>query len=54
MTANGSALLRYAMISSVQKLTQVIKSNTAVFLRIQRQQENTKENTKKTTEINWD
>ena len=51
---NGSALLRYAMISSVQKLTQVIKSSTAVFLRIQRQQENTKENTKKTTEINWD
>ena len=51
---NGSALLRYAMISSVQKLTQVIKSNTAVFLRIQRQQENTKENTKKTTETNWD
>ena len=34
MTANGSALLRYAMIISVQKLTQVIKSNTA--LRIQR------------------
>ena len=36
MTANGSALLRYAMIISVQKLTQVIKSNTAGFLRIQR------------------
>ena len=54
MTANGSALLCCAMISSVQKLTQVIKSNTAVFLRIQRQQENTKENTKKTTETNWD
>ena len=34
MTANGSALLRYAMIISVQKLTQVIKSNTAGFLRI--------------------
>ena len=48
MTANGSALLRYAMISSVQKLTRVIKSNTAVFLRIQRQQENTEENAKKT------
>ena len=44
MTANGSALLRYAMIISVQKLTRVIKSNTAGFLRIQRQQENTKEN----------
>ena len=54
MTANDSALLRYAMIISVQKLTQVIKSNTAGFLRMQRQQENTKENTKKTTEINWD
>ena len=54
MTANGSALLRYAMISSKQKLTQVIKSNTAAFLRIQRQQENTRENTKKTTETNWD
>ena len=54
MTANGSALFRCAMIISVQKLTQVIKSNTAGFLRIQTQQENTKENTKKTTEINWD
>ena len=36
MTANGSALLLYAMIISVQKLTQLIKSNTAGFLRIQR------------------
>ena len=36
MTANGSALLRYAMITSLQKLTQVIKPNTAGFLRIQR------------------
>ena len=36
MTANGSALLRYTMIISLQKLTQVIKSNTAGFLRIQR------------------
>ena len=36
MTANGSALLRYAMIISAQKLTQLIKSNTAGFLRIQR------------------
>ena len=36
MTANGSALLRYALIISVQKLTQVIKSNTAGFLRIHR------------------
>ena len=39
MTANGSlrsALLCYAMIISVQKLIQVIKSNTAGFLRMQR------------------
>ena len=36
MTANGPAILRYAMIISVQKLTQVIKSNTERFLRIQR------------------
>ena len=36
MTANGSALLRYAMIISVQKLTQVIKWNTAGFLGIKR------------------
>ena len=35
MTANSSAVLRY-VITSVQKLTQVIKSNTAGFLRIQR------------------
>ena len=34
--ANGSAVLRYTMIISIQKLTQVIKSNTAGFLRIQR------------------
>ena len=36
MTVNGCALLCYAMIISVQKLTQVIKSNTAGFLRIHR------------------
>ena len=35
MTAIGSALVCYAMIISVQKLTQVIKSNTAGFLKIQ-------------------
>ena len=35
MTANGSALLCYVMIISVQKLTHMIKSNTAVFLKIQ-------------------
>ena len=36
MTANGSALLRCAVIISVQKVTQVTKSNTTGFLRIQR------------------
>ena len=36
MTANGSALLRYVMIMSIQKLTQVIKLNIAGFLRIQK------------------
>ena len=36
MIANGSARRPYAMIISVQKLTQVIKSNTTGFLRIQR------------------
>ena len=54
MTADASALLRYAMIISVQKQTQVMKSKTVGFLRIQTQQENTKENTKRTTEINLD
>ena len=56
MTANTSALLRSgsAMIISVQILTQVIKSNATGFLKIQTQQENTKENTQKTTETNWD
>ena len=36
MTAHGSAFFRNAMIISVQKLTEVIKSNTTSFLRIQR------------------
>ena len=53
MTANDPTLVGYAMMISAQKLTQVVKSNTAGFLRIQRQRENAKENTKKTTEINW-
>ena len=53
MAANGSALL-YAMIILVQKLTQVIKLNTAGFLTIQTQKENTEDNTKKTTQTNWD
>ena len=36
MTANCSDLLRYTMIISVQRLTQVVKSNTAGFQRIKR------------------
>ena len=36
MTANDSAFFCYAMIIPEQKLTQVIKSNTAGFLRKQR------------------
>ena len=39
---NGSALLCYAMIISVQRLTQVIKSNTSGFLMIQRHNRNRK------------
>ena len=39
MAANGSALLRNAMIIFAQKLTQVIKSNIAWFLRTLRQKE---------------
>ena len=55
MTANGSALLRYAMIISVQKLTRVIKSNTAGFLRTHRHNRKILNRIlKKTTEINWD
>ena len=56
---NGSAILRYGLFISVQKLTQVIKSNTTNSLRIQRDSskidllavENTKQ---KKTRINWD
>ena len=51
MTANGSALLCYAMTFSLKKLTQVRKSNTAGFLRIQRHKRKILENTKRTTEI---
>ena len=36
MRDNGSALLCYVMITSAQKLTHVIKSNTTGFLRIRR------------------
>ena len=43
MTADDSALLRYAMITSAQKLIQVIKSNTAGFLRIQKHNDNDNE-----------
>ena len=51
MTANGSALLCYAMTFSLKKLAQVRKSNTAGFLRIQRHNRKILENTKRTTEI---
>ena len=55
MAANGSALFRSAMIISVQKLSQVTKSNTAGFLRTQRHSRKIlKRILKKTTEINWD
>ena len=36
MIGNGCALVRYTMIISAQKLTQVIKLNTAGFQRIKR------------------
>ena len=55
MTANGSAFLCYAIIIHVQKLMQVIKSNTTDFSKnTETQLENTKENTKRITKINWD
>ena len=54
MTANGSALLRNAMIVSVPKQIQVIIKYSRILKNTRTQQENTKENTKKTTEINWD
>ena len=51
LTANGCALLCYAMIisdtSDKIKYSRIPKNTET-------QQENTKENTKKTTEINWD
>ena len=54
MAANGSALLRYAMIILVQKLTNVSKSNTAGFLRIQRHKKILSRILKiNKTEINW-
>ena len=36
MAANGYALLRYNLIISVQKLTQLIKPNAAGFQRIEK------------------
>ena len=55
ISANGSALFRCAMIISVQKLTRVIKSNTAGFLRTHRHNRKILNRIlKKTTEINWD
>ena len=52
MTANGSALLRYAKIISVQKLTDDKIKCSKIPKKTETQQENTKENTKKNTEIN--
>ena len=54
MTANGSALLRYAMIISVQKLTGDKIKYSWILKNTVTQQENTKQNAKETTEINWD
>ena len=55
VTLNGSALLRYAMIISVQKLTEVIKSNTAGFLRIQRHKRRILSRIlKRPLKMNWD
>ena len=54
LTANGCALLHCTIITSVQNLTQVIKSNTAGFQRIKRHNRILKRITKKTTEINCD
>ena len=54
MTANDSTLLCNAMIISVQKLPgDKIKYNR-LPKNTETQQESTKENAKKTTEINWD
>ena len=35
MAANGCTIFRYVMMTYAQKLTQVIKTNTSDFLRIQ-------------------
>ena len=54
MTANDSALLRYAMIIYVQKLASDKIKYNKLPKNTETQQANTKKNTKKTTEINWD
>ena len=55
MTANGSALLCYTMIISIQKTDAGDKIKySRIPKNTETQQKNTKENTKKTTEINWD
>ena len=54
MTANDSVLLRYAMIISVQKLAGDKIKYSRFPKNRETQQENTKENTRKTTKINWD
>ena len=54
MTTNGSALCRCAMIISIQKLTGDKTKFSRLPKNTETQQENTKENTKTTTEINWD
>ena len=55
MTANGCALLLYTMIISVQKSDRGDKIKCSRILKNKEtQHENTKKNTKKTNEINWD
>ena len=57
MAANSSALFRYTMIISVQKLLQVIKSNKHTEIEhqnIEIEHQNAIENTKNATETNWD
>ena len=55
MTAIGTAVLRYAMIISIQKTdTGDIIKYRRIPKNTETQQENTKENTKKTTKINWE
>ena len=59
MTANDCAFFRYTMIFfSFFFCTKTDTGNKINYIRIPKnketQQENTKENTKNTTEINWD